>query len=218
VTYSCLGFILLGIVIERLFDRTLRELAGERLFSPLGLRDSHLVPDFALRERIAPTEFGNAHERSMVRDRGLTFGGFREALIHGEVNDGNAFHMGGVAGNAGLFSTATDVVRLGSTWLDGGDAILSRALLAVATRNHTLGHGESRGLGWLLRGESKSHPAAPMSRGAFGHTGFTGCSVWCDPQRGVVVALMTNRIHPRVGPTSIQAIRRRLNDIVASFA
>jgi CubicO group peptidase (beta-lactamase class C family) len=57
-----------------------------------------------------------------------------------------------------------------------------------------------------------------MSRGAFGHTGFTGCSVWCDPQRGVVVALMTNRIHPRVGPTSIQAIRRRLNDIVASFA
>lgn len=214
--YTCLGFILLGIVLERLFDRSLRDLARERIFEPLGLRDSFMVPDAALRSRIAPTELGNAHETTMVRDRGLSFDRFRETLIHGEVNDGNAFHLGGAAGNAGLFATATDVARLAGAWLEEGDSIAPAALRALAVRNQTLGLAENRGLGWLLRGASGAHPAAPLSRGAFGHTGFTGCSVWCDPQRGVVVALMTNRIHPTVGPTSIQAVRRRLNAIVAS--
>jgi len=214
--YSCLGYILLGIVLERLFDRPLRELARERIFETLGLRDSYLVPGAGLRPRIAPTELGNVHEKAMVRDRGLSFGGFRETLIHGEVNDGNAFHIGGAAGNAGLFATAADVVRLAGAWLEDGDSFLPAALRGLATRNHTLGYSENRGFGWLLRGESASHPAAPLSRGAFGHTGFTGCSVWCDPQREAVVALMTNRIHPIVGPTSIQAVRSRLNAIVAS--
>ncbi|MBI2214564.1 MAG: beta-lactamase family protein [Acidobacteria bacterium] len=215
--YTCLGFILLGVVLERLFDRSLPDLARERLFEPLGLRDSHLCPNAALRPRIAPTELGNAHERLMVCDRGLSFSGFRETLIHGEVNDGNAFHMGGAAGNAGLFSTASDVVQLAATFLDDGGELLSPALRNSATRNQTLGLAEGRGFGWLLRGDSPSHPAAPLSRGAFGHTGFTGCSVWCDASRGVVVALMTNRIHPSVEPTSIQAVRRRLNEIVVGY-
>ncbi|MFA6956378.1 MAG: serine hydrolase domain-containing protein [Thermoanaerobaculia bacterium] len=215
--YTCLGFILLGIVLERIFERSLRDLARERIFEPLGLRDSCMIPEAALAPRIAPTELGNAHERMMVRDRGLSFGRFRETLIHGEVNDGNAFHLGGAAGNAGLFSTAGDVVRLAGAWLEDGDSFIPAALRTLATRNQTLGLAEHRGLGWLLRGDSSAHPAAPLARGAFGHTGFTGCSVWCDPQRGAVVALMTNRIHPTVGPTSIQAVRRRLNALVASF-
>lgn len=218
VIYSCLGFILLGIVLERLFERSLRELAAELLFVPLGLRDSALSPDASLRPRIAPTELGNAHERAMVRDRGMEFRGFREALIHGEVNDGNAFHLGGVAGNAGLFATAADVVALACAWMDDERAIFSPSLRALATRNHTLGLAENRGFGWLLRGAARSHPAAALSRGAFGHTGFTGCSIWCDPATGVAVSLMTNRIHPVVGPTAIQSVRGRLNAIVASAA
>lgn len=217
--YTCLGFILLGIVLERLFDRPLRELAAEMLFRPLGLRDAALAPDdAALLPRIAPTELGNAHERAMVHDRGLEFHGFREALIHGEVNDGNAFHLGGAAGNAGLFATAAEIVTLAGAWMDDGIAFLSRSLRALATRNHTLGLAENRGLGWLLRGAAPSHPAAALSREAFGHTGFTGCSVWCDPTAGVAVALMTNRIHPAVGPTAIQSVRARLNAIVARAA
>lgn len=216
-TYTCLGFILLGIVLERLFDRPLRELARELVFEPLGLRDACLAPDASLRPRIAPTELGNAHEKAMVRDRGLSFPRFRELLIHGEVNDGNAFHLGGAAGNAGLFATAEDVARLAGSWIDAGAAIVSPALREAATRNHTLGFAENRGYGWLLRGNAADHPAAPLSPGAFGHTGFTGCSVWCDPVRRIVVVLMTNRIHPVVGPTAIQAIRRRLNAIVAAL-
>ncbi|MCM2313692.1 MAG: beta-lactamase family protein [Thermoanaerobaculia bacterium] len=218
VIYSCLGFILLGIVLERLFDRSLRALATELLFEPLGLRDAVLSPDASMRPRIAPTEMGNAHERAMVRDRGLEFHGFREALIHGEVNDGNAFHLGGAAGNAGLFATAADVVKLASVWMDGERARFSQSLRSLAIRNHTLGLAENRGFGWLLRGEARSHPAAALSRGAFGHTGFTGCSIWCDPATGVAVALMTNRIHPAVVPTAIQSVRARLNALVASAA
>lgn len=212
--YSCLGFILLGIVLERLFGRAFGEIARERIFAPLGLRDAYLAPDASLRLRIAPTELGNVHERSMVRDRGLGFSGFREILIHGEVNDGNAFHLGGAAGNAGLFATVTDVARLADSWLGIGDSLLPPSLVALSKRNHTLGFAENRGLGWQLRGDSSAHPAAPLARGSFGHTGFTGCSVWCDPVRGVTVALMTNRIHPNVRSTSIQKVRRRMNAIV----
>jgi CubicO group peptidase (beta-lactamase class C family) len=216
VIYSCLGFILLGIVLERLFDRSLPELAAELIFQPLGLRDSSFRPDRSLRPRIAPTELGNAHEKSMVRDRGLEFLGFRESMIHGEVNDGNAFHLGGAAGNAGLFATASDVVALAGGWMDDERALIPGRLRELATRNQTLGFTENRGLGWLLRGMAPSHPAAALSRRAFGHTGFTGCSLWCDPESGVAIALMTNRIHPVVGPTTIQSVRRKLNEIVAA--
>jgi CubicO group peptidase (beta-lactamase class C family) len=216
--YTCLGFILLGIALERIFDQPLATLARERVFQRLGLSESHLVPDASLRARIAPTELGNAHERSMVRARGLEFGGFRETLIHGEVNDGNAYHLGGAAGNAGLFATASDVVAMAGAWLDDDASLFSAPLRALATRDHTLGFAESRGFGWLLRGSSPSHPAAALSSGAFGHTGFTGCSVWCDPATGVAVSLMSNRIHPVVGPTAIQSVRKRLNEIVAAVA
>ena len=214
--YSCLGFILLGIVLERVFDRSLRELAAELLFGTVGLRDASMSPDASLRSRIAPTELGNVHEKAMVRDRGLEFSAFRETLIHGEVNDGNAFHLDGGAGNAGLFATATDVVTLASTWMEEERALVSPSLRELATRNFTLGFAENRGLGWLLRDSSRSNPAAALSRKAFGHTGFTGCSIWCDPSMGVAIALMTNRIHPDVRPTAIQSVRSKLNASVAN--
>jgi serine-type D-Ala-D-Ala carboxypeptidase len=215
VIYSDLSFIMLDRVIERLYGRSARELASEKLFAPLGLTTAMVSPPAELRPRIAATEWGNAFERVMVAERHLAFDRFRHSMIWGEVNDGNAFYAGGFAGNAGLFATARDVVRLARVYL-GGDSLLPDSLIAEARRNHTAALTEDRGLGWQLRSRDPAHASAPLSASAFGHTGFTGTSVWVDPERDRIIVLMTNRIHPRVKTVDMQGIRRELNAIVAA--
>lgn len=184
VTYSCLGYILLGIALERNAGKSLDQLAQERIFEPLHMNDSGYRPDPSLLDRIAPTEVIDGH------------------LIHGVVHDENARAMGGVSGNAGLFATAGDlalfaqmILRRGRT--ERGNRILSTAAIDAAIQRQTEGiHGEARGLGWLL----KSHGACPVGdlfgAHSFGHTGFTGTSLWIDPAKDLFVILLTNRVHP----------------------
>jgi beta-glucosidase-like glycosyl hydrolase/CubicO group peptidase (beta-lactamase class C family) len=199
--YSDLGIILMAEIIERLTGRTLDDLAKNTIFSPLGMKDSMYRPPKKLWPEIAPTEIDN---------------NLRHRLVQGEVHDENAFAIGGVSGHAGLFSTAPDLAAFCQMLLNGGvyahQIILRRATIAQFTTPQQLSGG-TRTLGWAVptEGGSSGHY---FSAHSFGHTGFTGTSIWIDPDRQLFVVLLTNRVHPTRENTKIQKVRVELHDAV----
>lgn len=211
VIYSCLGYILLHLAMQRVTGVSAESRAGEIIFEPLGLEHAAFHPAPESKYQIAATEWGNANERKMVADRSLRFPKFRNYIIWGETDDGNAWHMGGMAGNAGLFATARDVFAIVQTYLNENGTILPLEMVERSRRNHTPGMDENRGLGWQLPGNNPQGPAAMFSEGSFGHTGFTGTSAWADPGRDLVIVLLTNRLHPTFRPLNMQAIRRQVH-------
>ncbi len=215
--YSCLGFILLLMVVERACGRPVEEMAQDQIFEPLGLRSSMFQPSDLLKYRIAATEWGNANERQMVYRRGLEFDQFRNYMIWGEVNDGNAFYMGGMGGNAGLFASARDVFEIVRAYMDGEERLLPEPLVQQSRRNYTIGLDENRGLGWQLQMPRPEHPTSMLSESTFGHTGFTGTSVFADPERDLVMVILTNRLHPTCKPLNTQYIRRKFHQIVVDW-
>jgi beta-N-acetylhexosaminidase len=199
--YSDLGIILMAEIIERLTGRTLDDLAKSYIFSPLGMKDTMYRPPKKLWPQIAPTEIDN---------------NLRHRLVQGEVHDENAFAIGGVSGHAGLFSTAPDLSAFCQMLLNGGvyahQRILRRATIAQFTTPQQLSGG-TRTLGWAVptEGGSSGHY---FSAHSFGHTGFTGTSIWIDPDRQLFVVLLTNRVHPTRENTKIQQLRPALHDAV----
>ena len=191
VIYSDLNFVLLYHAIDELYGDYVTA-ARERIFEPLGLRNAQFRPPASLRPRIAATEWGQRYERNMCAARGIEFRGFREDLMWGETHDGNSFHGGGTVGNAGLFSTARDVFRIAQAWAMG--ELVPPDIVHEATRQQM----GDRGLGWQLSGPG-------LSPASWGHTGFTGTSVWIDGER--IFVLLTNRVHPCAAPIAMQKIR-----------
>src|SRR5271169_5658133 len=171
VEYSDLGFILLGEIIERLTGETLEQFAKAHIFAPLGMSDTIYNPPATLRLRIAPTELD---------------ADFRKRLLRGEVHDENAFALGGVSGNAGLFSTAGDVAAFAQMLLNGGiyahHRLLTRATIQEFTARQVVGDS-ARTLGWDVPTPPNSAAGHYFSPSAYGHTGFTGTSLWIDPER-----------------------------------
>lgn len=221
VEYSCLGYILLGRIVELLAGEDLAALTARRICRPLGLADTFFLPerpDEALLARIAPTEAGNKYERGSAAAR-RPMPWFRDYLIHGEVHDGNAHFLGGISGNAGLFGTAADVAVIAQALLNGGamgkTRILSPRTVALATMNHTAGLNENRGLGWSLPGQGSS-AGDLLTPSAFGHTGFTGTSLWVDPVLDLIIILFTNRVHPTCDNLEILRIRGLFANAVVS--
>jgi CubicO group peptidase (beta-lactamase class C family) len=211
VIYSDLNFILLWLLLrERCGD--FAALARERIFAPLGIgRDAMLNPPMTLKPRIAATEWGQRFEAAMC---GVPFTGFREGLIWGETHDGNSHHAGGSTGNAGLFATAAAVFRIAQAIARG--ELLPRELVAEATRNHTVGLGDARGLGWQLQTEG-SAATSTLSPRAYGHTGFTGTSLWIDPDADRILVLLTNRVHPCATANAMQEVRGEFHRLSLSF-
>jgi len=199
--YSDLGIILMAEIIERLTGRKLDDLANSFIFSPLGMKDSMYKPPKKLWLTIAPTEIDN---------------NYRHRLIQGEVHDENAFAIGGVSGHAGVFSTAPDLAAFCQMLLNGGvyghQRILRRATVAQFTTPQQLSGG-TRTLGWAVPtpgGLSGNY----FSAHSYGHTGFTGTSIWIDPDRQLFVVFLTNRVHPTRENQKIQQVRRDLHDAV----
>ena len=199
--YSDLGIILMAEITERLTGRKLDDLARNYIFSPLGMQNTMYRPPKKLWPQIAPTEIDN---------------NLRHRLVQGEVHDENAFAIGGVSGHAGLFSTAPDLAAFCQMLLNGGvyahQRILRRATIAQFTTPQQLSGG-TRTLGWAVptEGGSSGHY---FSAHSFGHTGFTGTSIWIDPDRQLFVVLLTNRVHPTRENTKIQKARPALHDAV----
>ena len=199
--YSDLGIILMAEIVERLTGRPLDELVKTYISSPLGMKDTMFRPPKNLWQWIAPTEF----------DKNL-----RRRLVQGEVHDENAFTMGGVSGHAGLFSTAPDLAAFCQMLLNGGiyahHRILKRATIAQFTTPQKLSSG-TRTLGWAVptEGGSSGHYFSTQS---FGHTGFTGTSIWIDQERQVFVVLLTNRVNPTRENMKIAQVRPAVADAV----
>jgi CubicO group peptidase (beta-lactamase class C family) len=179
VLYSCPGFITLGHAITRLtglpLDRAVRALVLE----PLGADDACYCPAAAGVGEVVPTGAAD----------------YRQRRLRGEVHDPLASAMGGISGNAGLFASIDGVARLGQLYLDGGAVagrvLLSEALARDAVREHIRYYGERRGLGWAVR---PSGGGRLMAAQTYGHTGFTGTSLYVDPTRALVVVFLTNRV------------------------
>ena len=200
-TYSDLGMILLGEILERIAGLPLEAFVRARVFAPLGMRDTQFRPSLELRPRIAPTEVDP----------------WRGRLIHGEVHDENAFALGGVAPHAGLFGTAGDLARFAQMLLDGGTfegrRIVSLETVALFTRRAGI-PGSDRALGWDTKSAEGSSAGTLFSSRSFGHTGFTGTSLWIDPERKVFVILLTNRVHPTRENNLIREVRPAVADAV----
>lgn len=202
VIYSDLNFLLLGEIAEAYFSSPLDAAYAELVARPAG-SDARFLP--ANPGQAAATERGDQTERAMTAALGLTYPRFRDFVVRGEVHDGNAYRRGGVAGHAGLFGTVRDVWALARTWL--------QAPRREMARDRTPSLLEARGLAWQgKRGAGSAEPG--MSEGSFGHTGFTGTSVWLDPQRDRIAVLLTNRIHPEVRG-DFNPVRRRFHALVA---
>lgn len=195
--YSDIGFILLGLVLERIADESLNRFCAREVFSPLRMLDTAFNPPPSWRPRIPPT----ADDQT-----------FRKRIIQGEVQDENAYVLGAVAGHAGLFSTASDVAIFAHALLVGTPVVRPETV-ALFTRRESSPPGTSRALGW----DTPSFPSQSgkyFSESSFGHLGYTGTSLWIDPERQLSVTLLTNRTWPDCANQAIKQIRPRFHDAV----
>ncbi len=223
VIYSDLGFITLGLLMERLSGRRLAELAREEIFQPLGLERTFFNPAIAMQTGIAACETGNAYERNTCAETNAgEFQNWRQDVIWGQVHDGNAHFLGGAAGHAGLFSSAQGTLTIANQFLERraeGDprdqvSLLKNETLELFRNNLTAGLEESRSVGWMLAETSGSSAGPDLPLQSFGHTGFTGTSCWIDPQQGRVFILLTNRTHARALPfVNINSVRRQFHSL-----
>ena len=205
--YSDLGAMVLAQAVQAVSGQRLDDFLAARLFGPLGMTSTRYLPPESWRSRIAPTENDTV---------------FRHRLLRGEVHDENAGRLGGVSGHAGLFSTAPDLARFAQWLLDTrrGHAPpfaalrrLSPPLVQMFTQRQNIPPGSSRALGWDTPSENSS-AGTQMGPNAFGHTGFTGTSIWFDPDRDLFIILLTNRVNPTRANTRIFQVRRRVADLV----
>ena len=179
--YSDLGADVLGFIVEAVSGQRLDAFLTQRVYGPLGMNDTYFRPPAPLRNRIAPTE--------VAPPRGYP--------LRGEVHDENAYALGGVAGHAGLFSSAADLSIFAQTLLNGGQYAGIRVFADSTVRLFTRREAGSRALGWdtCTGGSTSGSCGSLMGESAFGHTGFTGTSMWMDPERNMFVVLLTNRVY-----------------------
>ncbi|HEX8160590.1 MAG TPA: exo-beta-N-acetylmuramidase NamZ domain-containing protein [Pyrinomonadaceae bacterium] len=218
--YSDLGYIALGEVVRRASGLPLDEFARKNIYEPLGMRDTGFKPRAALRARTAPTERRRAQESYLGARPDALAPEEAERWLRGEVHDPTAFRMGGVAGHAGLFSTADDLAIYCQMMLNGGEyggaRILSPLGVAAMTRPRAVADdGSSRGLGWDITSSFSSNRGDLFAPGSFGHTGFTGTSLWIDPASETFVVFLSNRVHPD-GKGDVNEVRGRVASVVAS--
>ena len=196
--YSDIGFILLGVALERLADEPLDGFCQREIFGPLGMGKTMFNPPAARRERIIPT----ADDQT-----------FRHRVIQGEVQDENASVLGGVAGHAGVFASAEDVAKFAHCMLQGGVPILRQETVQLFAQREKAPDGTSRALGW----DTPSPPSQSgkyFSPSSYGHLGYTGTSLWIDPERQVSITLLTNRTWPDCANQAIKQVRPRVHDAI----
>jgi uncharacterized protein YbbC (DUF1343 family)/CubicO group peptidase (beta-lactamase class C family) len=216
--YSDIGYIALGEVVHRVSGVPLDEFARRNIFVPLGMRDTGFRPGANLRPRIAPTEKRRG-QRSYLGDAPQANDADGDQWLRGEVHDPTSFRMNGVAGHAGLFSTADDLSIYARMMLNGGQyqgvRILSPLTVAEMTRPRLVTETWARGLGWDINSSFSSNRGDLFPVGSFGHTGFTGTSMWMDPSTNMFVVFLSNRVHPD-GKGDVASLRGKVSSIAAA--
>lgn len=200
--YSDLGMIIMQNIIETITEKPLDQLVQDYITIPLGMKRTFYNPDSSLKSEIVPTEISEWHKK----------------LVHGFVHDENTFVMGGVSGHAGLFSTVQDLSILCQMYLNGGlydgKRILTSETIELFTSRQNIIEGNTRALGWDTRSEEHSMAGDYMSMSAFGHSGFTGTTVWIDPENQVFVVLLSNRVYPTRENKKISRVRPNVHNYV----
>ncbi len=224
--YSDIGFIILGVALERLAGESLDLFCQREIFGPLAMTNTTYNPPKEMWGKIAPTA-DEREDSSEQRGAGAparelpapsqpptaSRSTFRNRIIQGEVQDENASILGGVAGHAGIFSTPEDLARFAHAMLRGGNPILRPETVALFTRRESTPTGTSRALGW-------DTPSTPSQSGkyfsprSFGHLGYTGTSLWIDPDRQLSITLLTNRTWPDCSDQAIKQVRPKFHDAV----
>ncbi len=184
--YSDINFVVLGALVERLSGESLDEYAAKHIFAPLGMKETRFVPPHSWEPgaltRVAPTEEDENHH-----------------LLRGVVHDPTARRMGGVAGHAGVFSTADDLALFAQALLDGGRGVLTSATIAKMTAPQQPVNGTAvQGFGWDIDSPFSTNRGELLPVGGYGHTGFTGTSLWIDPATKTYIVLLTNAVHMNV--------------------
>jgi uncharacterized protein YbbC (DUF1343 family)/CubicO group peptidase (beta-lactamase class C family) len=216
--YSDIGYIALGEVVHRASGLTLDQFARRNIFQPLGMTDTDFRPASRLWRRVAPTEKRRG-QQSYLGDTPQANDPEGDRWLRGEVHDPTAFRMNGVAGHAGLFSTADDLAIYGQMILNGGSyrgvRILSPLSVAAMIKPRLVSDGGwTRGLGWDINTSFSSNRGDLFGLGSFGHTGFTGTSIWIDPATQMLVVFLSNRVHPN-GKGDVGPLRGRIASIAA---
>ncbi len=197
--YSDIGFILLGEVLARQAGLELDKFARQEIFTPLGMSRTRFLPPSEWKSAIPPTEDDQR---------------FRKRILQGEVNDENAYAMGGVAGHAGVFAPATDLAIFAECMLRRGAPILKPETVKLFTHRESSPPGTARALGWDTPSPTESSSGRHFSSLSFGHLGFTGTSLWIDPARKLSVTLLTNRTWPNRASQAIRQVRPQVHDAI----
>jgi len=202
--YSDINFVVLGALVERLSGESLDEYVSKHIFAPLDMKETRFVPPHSWEPRIAPTEEDENHH-----------------LLRGVVHDPTARRMGGVAGHAGIFSTADDIAVFAQALLDGGRGVLTPATIAKMTAPQQPVNGTAlRGFGWDIDSPFSTNRGELLPVGGYGHTGFAGTSLWIDPATKTYIVLLTNAVHMNVVPPkekgSAVALRTKVATAVAA--
>ncbi len=202
--YSDINFEMLGALVEQLSGESLDVYAAKHVFGPLGMKETRFLPPSSWHERIAPTEEDENHH-----------------LLRGVVHDPTARQMGGVAGHAGLFSTADDLALFAQALLDGGHGVLTPATVSKMTApQQPVNATAVRGFGWDIDSPFSTNRGELLPVGGYGHTGFTGTSLWIDPATKTYIVLMTNAVHMNVAETkekgSAVSLRTKVATAVAA--
>lgn len=190
--YSDINFETLGFIVERVSGMSLKDFAQRNIYAPLGMKHTTFVPPLDWQTRIAPTEYDEQNH-----------------MLRGIVHDPTARRMGGVAGHAGLFSTADDLSRFARDLLSGFKVLCRATVQKMSTPQQPPNAASLRGLGWDIDSPFASNRGELLPVGSFGHTGFTGTSLWIDPITNTYIIILTNAVHPHVGK-SVVSLRARI--------
>ena len=210
--YSDIGFIILGIALERLAEDSFAAFCQREIFGPLAMSNTTFNPPREIRNQIPPTA-DEREQTDISSDQACLRSTFRNRIIQGEVQDENAWVLGGVAGHAGLFSTAEDIGKFAHGMIQGGSPILRPETISTFTRRESAPKGTSRALGW-------DTPSQPSQSGKYfgpnshGHLGYTGTSLWIDPDRQLSITLLTNRTWPDCSNQAIKQVRPKFHDAI----
>ncbi|MCP5048116.1 MAG: beta-lactamase family protein [bacterium] len=229
VNYSCPGYILLYYIIEKVAGVSFKQFAHDVIIGPLGLKNTFLQVPEELRANAAPTEKGNRYVRAMTKQWAKQYEGgsfwesfqrfqWREEMIQGETHDLYSHHLGGTAGNAGLFATTGDIFHLCREFYPDTATILSKETLELCWHNFTPFKKSHRTLGFKRNSSLIATGGRAFSRKAIGHNGFTGTSMWLDrwhkSGKDTTIIMLTNMVHPEVTTVRFDGIRKKLHRLI----
>ncbi len=218
VVYSDLNFITLGFLLEKLYAKRLDEIAESEIFAALKLQKTFYNPPQFLQREIAASENGNVFERQTAAERNFEVESakIRNRMVWGDVHDGNAYFMNGVSGHAGLFSNIFETFKIARQFLAEETVLLKPETCKLFRANFTENLNEARSLAFQLAETKDSTASNALSKDSFGHLGFTGTSLWIEPETRRIFILLTNRTHNRALPfANINAVRRRFHELAA---